>query len=332
MNTRDKSRPVKRQSRPASRPSAGGSRPKRAAASQGNVATQTKQRRRSPTPKQPTPDVVYTQPGPFNRNRFLLRLATIVAVVLALLFGMSIFFKVKTVTVAGANKYTAWDIREASGIQEGENLLTISEAKLSSNIKSKLPYVDTVRIGIKLPDTVKIEIEELDVVYAIEAVDGSWWLMRADGGIVEKTNSADAELYTKVLGVQIAEPTVGEQAQASQPEPEETTADGQTVSVTVKASEQMSTAISILQFMESSGVIGEIASVNVADTGNLEMWYGDRFQVILGDSTQLAYKIKLVKTAVGEYMESYDSGILDVSLTIQPDPEQAYQVIYSPFN
>lgn len=289
-------------------------------------------KRRAAAPKRPTPDVVYTQPGPFNRNRFLLHLLTIVAVVLALLFGMSVFFKVEVVTVAGTSKYTAWDVRQASGIQEGENLLTISEPRISTNIKNKLPYVDTVRVGIKLPDTVKIEIVELDVVYSIEADDGSWWLMRADGGLVEKINNADAQLYTKVLGVQITEPAVGKKAKAYQPVSEETTEDGQPAPVTVNATEQLDTAVSILQFLEDRSVLGEIASVDVADLNDLQMWYGERFQVMLGNATQLSYKIGLVKTAVDEYMKTYDSGILDASLTIQPDPNKEYQIIYTPFD
>lgn len=297
--------------------------------SRGAVPTK---KRRAPVQKRPTPDVVYTQPGPFNRNRFLLHLLTIVAVVLALLFGMSVFFKVKVVTVAGTSKYTAWDVRQASGIQEGENLLTISEPRLSTNIKSKLPYVDTVRVGIKLPDTVKIEIVELDVVYAIESDDGAWWLMRADGGIVEKVNNADAQLHTKVLGVQITQPKVGEPAKAYQPVSEETGEDGQPIPVTINAREQLDTAISILQFLEDRSILGEIVSVDVTDTNDLQMWYGDRFQVVLGDATQLSYKIGLIKTAVDDYMNTYDSGVLDASLTIQPDPEKEYQVIYTPFD
>ncbi len=289
-------------------------------------------KRRVATQKRPTPDVVYTQPGPFNRNRFLLHILTIVAVVLALLFGMSVFFKVKVVTVAGTGKYTAWDVRQASGIQDGENLLTISEPKISTNIKSKLPYVDTVRVGIKLPDTVKIEIKELDVVYAVEADTGDWWLMRADGGLVEKINSSDAKLYTMVLGVKVAGGAVGEQAKAYQPVSEETAEDGTPVPVTVNAQEQLETAVSILQFLEDRSILGEIASVDVTDINDLQMWYGERFQIILGDATQLSYKIGLIKTAVDEYMKTYDSGVLDASLTIQPDQNKEYQIIYTPFD
>lgn len=279
--------------------------------------------RRSEKLKKPTPDVVYTQPGPFNKYRFLLHLATVVAVVLALLFGMSIFFKVETVTVTGNGKYTAWDIREASGIQNGENLLTLSEPRISNNITSKLPYVNKVRIGIKLPNTVRIEIEELDVVYAVEADDGSWWLIRSDGGIVEKTNSADAGQHTKILGVRLADPEEGEKAVASQPQ--QTDENGETVPVTLLASSQLETAITIAQFLESSGVIGGAASIDVTDPGNLELWYGKRYQVTLGDTMELGFKIRSMKSAIDQ-MGDYQSGILDVSFTTWPQ-----EVGYTPF-
>ena len=287
---------------------------------QGNAAPQPRTRRKAPE-KAPSPDVVYTQPGPFYKYRFLLHLATVIAIVLAILFGMSIFFKVSTVTVTGNEKYTAWDIREASGIKDGENLLTINEAKISNNITSKLPYVSKVRVGIKLPDTVRIEIVELDVVYAVEATDKSWWLMRSDGKIIEKTNSADAEQHTIFVGIQIENPTVGEQAKAFQPELPE----GETQPVTVLAKEQLQTALSIAQFLESSGIIGEAASIDVTSMGNLELWFGKRYQVTLGDSLELGYKIRSMKSALDQ-MGDYQSGILDVSFTIKPN-----EVIYTPF-
>lgn len=277
--------------------------------------------RRKAQENAPAPDVVYTQPGPFYKYRFLLHLATVVAIVLAILFGMSIFFKVSTVTVAGNEKYTAWDIREAAGIKDGENLLTINEAKISNNITSKLPYVLKVRVGIKLPDTVRIEIVELDVVYAVEATDKSWWLMRSDGKIVEKTNSADAEQHTVIIGIQLENPVVGEQAKAFQPELPE----GETQPITVLAKEQLQTAISIAQFLESSGVIGGAASIDVTSMGNLELWFGKRYQVTLGDNLELGYKIRSMKSAIDQ-MGDYQSGILDVSFTIKPN-----EVIYTPF-
>ena len=44
--------------------------------------------------KKASQEVVYLPPKPFNRNRLLLHLATVTAVVIALLLGVSLFFKV----------------------------------------------------------------------------------------------------------------------------------------------------------------------------------------------------------------------------------------------
>ena len=300
--------------------------PTRAGAARTGRAPQQKRRTTVRKPAAPAPEVVYTQPGPFNRNRFLLQLITVIAVVLALVFGMSIFFKVETVVVSGAQKYTAWQVREASGVIEGENLLTLSRAQLASRIRAKLPYVAEARVGIKLPDTVNIEIVELDVAYAVEDSAGSWWLMRSDGVVLEKINAADTAKYTKLLGVQLNVPQEGMSAAAAEPVQEGTAPSGETLPpVTVKASEQLSTAISIVQYLEENGIIGDAASIDVTNLGAIELWYGERYQVMLGDTTQLSYKIKCMKAAIDKQSD-YQAGILDISFTTWPD-----EVGFSPF-
>lgn len=273
--------------------------------------------------------VVYTPAAPFSRGRLVLRLATVVAVVLALTFGISIFFKVETITVSGAEKYDAWTVKEASGIEIGDNLLTFGEAKAAGKIRTALPYVDTVRIGIKLPDTVNIEIVELDVVYAIRDSAEQWWLITSDGRVVDKADGATAMDYTKVEGVKLQSPVSGQRAVAYEPPAVSTTEETLvTVPVTITAADRLSTALSILQYMEERGIIGKAASVDVADMGDLVLWYGQQYQVKLGDTTQLAYKIECMDAAINgdNGLKEYDSGVLDITFTLKTD-----QVIYDAF-
>lgn len=258
------------------------------------------------------PDVVYTQPGPFDRHRFLLRLATVVAVVLAVVFGLSIFFKVDQIQVSGVNKYTAWDVSEASGIREGENLLTLNKAAASSRILRNLPYVDQVRIGIKLPDTVNIEIVELDVVYAIQAADESWWLISAAGNVVEKTNGSVASEYSKISGVLLDSPQVGQKAKAKELPAAE---DPEQTPVTVLESQRLEAALTVLQAMEDNGLIRNDASLKVHRIASMEMLLGGDYQVLLGDVENMNKKIRFVKGV----MEKETSGIIDVSFTQKPD-------------
>ena len=269
--------------------------------------------------------IVYTPPKPFDRRRFLLRLATVVAVVLALVLGMSIFFKVADVTVSGAEKYSPWDIREASGIRDGENLLTLNKAKIGGKITTKLPYVKKARIIRKLPDTVMIEIQEIDVVYAIADSTDRWWLIDASGKIADSVSSAEAKSYTQLLGVRLQSPVAGSQAVAMEAVPATDEA-GETIPVTVLESERLRAVINILQHLEENGVIGQAASVNVSDMTMLELWYEDHYQVLLGDSNNLGYKIQSMVKAIDQ-QEDYQRGILDVSFTTWGD-----QVKLSPFS
>ena len=280
----------------------------------------------------PSAAVIYTEPAAFNRNRLILQLVTVTAVVLAVVLAMSIFFRVETITVSGARAYSEWTIREASGIQEGDYLLSFSRARAGGRIITELPYVDQVRIGIKLPDTVNIVIKELDVVYAIQATDGMWWLMSSGGKVVEMTDAGTAASYTKVLGVTLENPAIGEQAVAIEDgttPTAQTDAQGNvvgTIPVVVTNAERLSVALQILQALELNDIVGQAASVNVSDLANIELWYGTQYQVKLGDTSRLDYKIACMCAAISSSEMATGYGVLDVSFYIWQD-----QVGYTPF-
>ena len=285
-----------------------------------------RKKKKSSQNRQPTPAVIYTQPQAFNRNRLLIQLLTVVAVVIALVLGLSVFFKVETIQVSGAEVYSEWTIREASGLQEGDNLLTFSHARSAALIKANLPYVDTVRFGIKLPDTVNIIVKEDEVVYAIKDQNGQWWLMNSDGRIVEMGDNSKASNHTQVLGVVLDNPVVDERAVAMEAVSTETVPEGETVPVvTTTGAQRLTAAMQILKALEQNDIVGEAASVDVTRIEDIILWYGSRYQVNLGDSTRLDYKIACMNDVILQ-MSDYQSGILDISFTIWPT-----QVGYTPF-
>ena len=272
-----------------------------------------------------TPAIIYTQPAAFSRDRLLIQLLTVTAVVAALVLGMSVFFKVKTITVAGAETHSAWAIREASGISEGDSLLTFSKAKASAKIQAQYAYVDDVRIGIKLPDTVIIYIEELDVAYAIESTQGDWWLINSEGRVVEQVTEVESRNHTQVLGVLLEGPQVGNSAVAADLAPQETLASGEPVPVTVTGAQRLSSALQILKALEANDIVGEAASVDVSSLEDVTLWYGSRYEVLLGNTEQMEYKIACMNDAILELSE-YQSGILDISFT-----NWKTEVGYTPF-
>jgi cell division protein FtsQ len=316
MSTKEKERkPVKKVRKPA----AAGTRRK---------ASGTATAKKPPEPARTSPDVVYLPPKPFNRGRLLLHLATVVAVVVALVLGLSVFFKVDKVVVYGNHAYSAYTVQEAGGIETGSNLLSLNNTRACGKIMAELPYVENVRIGIKLPDTVNIYVEEIDIAYAITTQDGTYWLMTSAGKVVEQINAAIASGYTKIEGVHLDSPVAGEMARAVEIVQE--TTDGAdpteaTAAPVVTGAARLGAALNILQQLEANDIVGEAASIDVGSLSNIELWYGQRFQVKLGDAANMAIKISWMKAAVNQRSD-YDMGVLDVSFTTWPD-----RIGYTPF-
>lgn len=286
------------------------------AAKQPEKAPHVKPRKNAPIqePVRVTPEVVYLAPKPFSRNRLILHLATVVAVVLALMIGLSLFFKVENIQVSGCDQYSAYQVQQASGLNVGDQLLTFSRARASGKIISALPYVQTVRIGISLPDTVYIEIQEARVTYAAADTSGIWWLMNSDGKLIEPITSGYEE-HTLIYGVTLENPVAGERAQAHQPAQTQTDAEGNLLPVTVTAEQKLDAAIRIAQNLEANGIIGNAASMDVNNLYAIEFWYDRKFQILLGDETELEYKISCVSALVNQLLEesAYSAGIIDIS-------------------
>lgn len=267
----------------------------------------------------PAQEVVYTAPEPLNRKRLIIRIATVAAVVVALYLACSVFFKVENIKVSGNVKYDEWTVFEASGIEKGDSLLAFGKGKACARIAQKLPYVKIVRIGITLPNTVNIYVEELDVVYAVQDTNDGWWLLTSGGRVVEKTSASAAKDKTKLEGFRIENPVAGEGAKAYEPEPDTTADDEKPVTVTNQ--DRMDTALSIVTELERRGVLGQVASLNVEDMGKIELWYEDDYQVKLGNAGQMEKKIRLMCATISNQKTTgrYQRGILDISFEIYPE-------------
>ena len=300
-----------------------------------------KERLRKLAAKLDTPAIVYTEPKPFNRNRLLIQLVSVLAVASAFVMALSIFFKVEYITVSGTETYSPHVIQEASGIHVGDNLLTFGRARASGLITANLPYVNSVRIGIKLPNTVNIDVEEADIAYSIKSGDGDWWLITSEGKVVKQIPGSTARNYTQVLGVLADKPEEGQPVMAVEAVSEEEAAEQEKKEdqkeekkeegskleppVAVSGAMRLSSALRILVALEENDIVGDAATVNVEDVEKIELWYGQRYQVNLGSSEQLEYKVACMYDAILQ-MSDYQTGMLDVSFEKKKD-----QVIYTPF-
>lgn len=227
------------------------------------------------------------------------RLLIMGGVVVAVLLSMVIFFRVQNMEVsngiesASGSYYTKEEIIAAAGIAEGDNLLLVSRSEVAGNIMAKLPYVKSVRVTRSLPDTLVLTVTEFEATYAVQDTVGDYYLITAGGKATERVEERDAKSHILIQDMVIETPTIGEAVKAEQG--------------------QLNALTKLLQEIELSGLEREIASVSVPSSTNMTLWYGDRFLVRLGDSSELDYKLEFLKRVISE-QEVFASGTIDLSL------------------
>ncbi len=230
------------------------------------------------------------------------RLIIMVGVILAILFSMVIFFRVETIQVVGTSYYSQEEILGVCGVSTGDNLLTLSRGKISSSIMAPLKYVDSVKVSRQLPNTLIIQVTESKPRYAVQDTNGNYYLITAQGKVVEQISVGSSKEFTMVEELVIQPPVIGEDVQIYAEEGDETRAKGQ-----LTAMKGMLTAI------EDASLGRHIASVQIPSSFKISLWYEDRFLVELGNTTRIDYKLEYLKTVV-EREESYVTGTIDLTL------------------
>ena len=106
-----------------------------------------------------------------NRGRRLgpvFKLLCLLALVVALTAGATVFFRVEQVVVTGNSRYTQEEIIEVSGIQKGDNLYGWNKFSIAQQLRQTLPYIGEVSIRRALPSTVIITVVEWEAIARIE--------------------------------------------------------------------------------------------------------------------------------------------------------------------
>ena len=265
----------------------------------------------------------------FGRT-FFRRLLISIGVAVFISLVLMAFLRVRNISVVGNSVYSQSEIQEASGISQGSALLLVNKTTAASRIQAQLPYIDEVRVGINLPDTVKIEVVELETAFAVAADDGSYWLINAEGRLIEQITAKAASDYLKIDGVRIKSTAVGDQAVATEasaepPPDEEEAQTGENAEEEeseeseesegppeAPAAQRLDVALQIVRQLAEGEEIREITSVDVSSIYDLQIWYGTRFQVKLGGVSELGYKLDYMLAAISQ-LESYQSGVLDLT-------------------
>lgn len=221
-----------------------------------------------------------------NRRRrrgsfgFLYKLLSTLVICGAIIAALTLFFRVDAIVVTGEERYSKQEVLDATGIQTGDNLYLMNKNDVASRMVAALPYLKSVRINRKLPDTLLIEVEECGTPLAI-VQDGYAWLVspgdRASGRIkiVDQVEAGAAADYGVIDGCTLLAPSVG----------------GQLALATEYTSQQES-LVALLLALESEGMLDQVDAIHLDDLATLSMDYAGRFTVQMTYGADYVYKLR----------------------------------------
>ena len=217
---------------------------------------------------------------------------TVVVLSIGVLLALTVFFKIGEVKVTGAKVYANNKVMAESGIEIGSSLFSVSEKKLNEILPEKLPYIKSVKITRKLPDTLIIDVSASRETAAF--VYGSGYILVDDGGkVLNRNASILRENVAVVSGVALKGAPVGKKISLN----------NETVT------EELVTILSQIKESKFNGVTEIILKDN-----EFRLLYEDRITIKLGDMTNLGVKLQRAKAAIDKenQINPYSEGVLDL--------------------
>ena len=242
------------------------------------------------------------QPGEDKRSEFmqprrkssLSGPLTFFILIIAVIFVLSVLFRVSSISVTGNTHYTDQEIINAIEIEQGDNLFFFDRFAAVSRVFAKLPYVEEVTVTRNLPNKVIIEVTETTAIAYIK-LGNELWTLDHNCKILGKAAEGEETGLIPVTGFNPGTLLINERL---------TSADGSERSVDFLEE--------IFQQIEGRNILTYVTKIDFSDANNVKLTYGSRFIINIGDPYAPEHKFSMVISAISQLKEG-DIGIIDVS-------------------
>ena len=213
----------------------------------------------------------------------------------AIVFGLSVFFRVSDVEVEGCALYTPEEVVAASGIEKGDNLFLINQFSVISRIYAKLPYVEKAAINRSLPNKLTVSILESRAIAFVSTEEGAWAVDR-NCKLLSKAEGDALDGLIRIDGLTAIAPEAG-----------------QIIAPGEADTPKVAYLAVILRQIESLELRGDVTYIDISGISSPVFDYLGRFRVKLGSNENIEYKFQCLLSAV-EALNEGDHGTLDLSI------------------
>lgn len=190
---------------------------------------------------------------------------------------LSPLFNIINVDVTGNSKISIEQIKSLSQIQIGENIFKIKKKEVINNIKEN-PYIDSVIVSRKLPNTIDIKVEERTATLQLQYANSYVYLNNQ--GYMLEISDKKLENAPILKGISTKQENIKE---GNRLESEDL--------------EKLEIVLSILESAKSNDVYQNIKQIDIKEKNDFILYLDeDKKIVYFGDEKDLSTKMLWIKT------------------------------------
>lgn len=229
---------------------------------------------------------------------FCFLIITLIAV--SAVLCLTVFFPIEKISAEGSAIYTADEIIESSGIKIGDNLFTASKSTALKELKSKLPYIDSVSFKRKLPSTLKISVTDAEE-FAAYYIGKKYYTVSKSGWVLSVESKKPKKIFI-VKGAD-AECEVGRE-------------------IVFNNTEQSELINRISNTVSKENL--ELDSINIKDTLQIKIGVENRFEVLIGTENSLEEKLRHLSGMI-KNIDKEKSGKINLSMWENNNPQGTFK-------
>lgn len=226
------------------------------------------------------------------RRRIMYVLLLVLLLAVFLIIAVAVFFRVSQITVEGDTLGNEPYIIESSEISDGMNLYAVSEKEVAANIISEYPYVRSVTIHREIPNRVRIELRCDSPDFYIEIAE-RYFILSGEFRVLKKFESkseleAEYPDAVEIIAGEIKSAVVGSE-------------------LVFADDAYKDTGIELLSVVKNAEMFSGVTQIDYSDRFNVYITYDGRLRTNVGNTDDLALKLRFLNEIVTDLGDSKGS-------------------------
>ena len=232
---------------------------------------------------------------------FLLLIVTIlmcaVFVFTSFLFVRGLF-GIRNFEIVGVTTYEYTDIVNASKLKKGDKLYSVDLEAVAANVMEACPYLESVKVTAKFPNTVRFSLEEKSPSWYID-IAGDYYVLDSDLRVMTETSSRDR--LVAFGATELVLPNLKSAMRGSVPEFSED-------------EQEMRKTLELVNMVRTNTFKARITKLDLTSRFEIYMTVDGVYDVYMGDMTDFEAKLETVKKIVSsEEIKDYVGGEINAS-------------------